>query len=389
MLAADDSTVAEVDANTATVRRRFTIPAARLDAIATGAGALWAADAYDGTLWRIDPGPPKVISRTIAVGAGADGVAVGAGAVWVINSLQGTLVRVDPRRNVVTATVALGNTPRDVDVGEGAVWTTVNGGARPIPAAVVDARPVRRRCPLRRAGRCSAAAAARPHYLIASDIPLQAGNQQIANAVAFVLRRHGFRAGRYALGYQSCDASTADSGQSDPGKCAANAKAYVADPAVLGIVGPYNSGCAAVEIPILNRAPGGPLAIISPTTSFIGLTHVNRLAPRDALERLYPTGIRNFARVTPADDAEASAAAVFAGNSAGAASTSSTTGTRSARQNGRCRSRGRRARAGSGSSAPRAGIRADAGSRASSSGSDAPAPKRCTSAESPATTAAR
>jgi branched-chain amino acid transport system substrate-binding protein len=158
---------------------------------------------------------------------------------------------------------------------------------------------------------------AAPQYLIASDVPLQAGPRagtaSIANAVAFVLRRHRFRAGRFRIGYQSCDASTATSGQSDAGaKCAANAKAYAATPALLGVVGPYNSPCAAVEIPILNRAPGGPVALVSPTNSMVGLTQRDPLAPRGALARMYPTGVRNYARVFPADDAEAAADAVLA-----------------------------------------------------------------------------
>lgn len=128
-----------------------------------------------------------------------------------------------------------------------------------------------------------------------------------------MLRQHRFRAGRYRIGYQSCDTSTADSGPgSDPKKCEANAKAYAAEPAVLGIVGPYNSGCAQVEIPILDAAPGGPTAVISPSNSLVGITHRDPLAPRGALARMYPAGMRNYARIYPADDAEAAADAILA-----------------------------------------------------------------------------
>jgi DNA-binding SARP family transcriptional activator/ABC-type branched-subunit amino acid transport system substrate-binding protein/DNA-binding beta-propeller fold protein YncE len=313
-IAADGTTVARIDARAAAVRARVRIPAARLDAIAAGAGAVWVADAYGGNLWRIDPGP-KVVTRTIPVGVGADGVAVGAGAVWVINSLRGTVARVDPRRNRVTATVAVGNTPRDVDVGAGAVWVTLAGGARPVPAAAAPTAQGPRPLPQPPCDPVFAAAASPPDYLIASDLPLQSGPLQIqpvANAVAFVLRQHRFRAGRYRIGYQSCDASTADSGGSDPRKCAANAKAYAGNRALLGVVGPYESGCAAVEIPILNRAPGGPLAMISPSNSYVGLTHVDPTAPRGALGRLYPTGVRNYARIYPSDDVEAAADALLA-----------------------------------------------------------------------------
>jgi DNA-binding SARP family transcriptional activator/ABC-type branched-subunit amino acid transport system substrate-binding protein/streptogramin lyase len=314
-LASDDATVVQVDARTAAVRRRVRIPAARLDAIAAGAGAVWAADAYDGTLWRIDPGP-KVVTRTIPVGVGVTGVTVGAGAVWVINSLRGTLVRVDPRSNRATQTVTVGSTPRDVEFGAGAVWVSLAGGPEPVEAGAAGSAGGPRPLPRSACGPVFTGASA-PDYLIASDVPLQAGREAgtlpMANAVAFVLRQHGFRAGRYRIGYQSCDASTATSGQSDPAaKCEANAKAYAATPGLLGVVGPYNSVCAEVEIPILNRAPGGPVALISPSNSMVGLTHRDPLAPRDALARMYPTGARNYARVSAAFDAEAAADAVLA-----------------------------------------------------------------------------
>jgi DNA-binding SARP family transcriptional activator/ABC-type branched-subunit amino acid transport system substrate-binding protein/streptogramin lyase len=316
VLAAGDRTLVRVDAGTATIRGRpITIPAARIDAIAAGAGAVWAVDSYDGLLWRIDPGRSPIM-RTIPVGVGADGVAVGAGAVWVINSLGGTLVRVDPLRNRAVRTVAVGHTPRDVAVGGGRVWVTLAGGAGSLPAAAARGADVPRALPASACGRVFSAGGRAPDYLIASDVPLKAGPDfgllPVARAVAFVLRQHRFQAGRYRLGYQSCDASTALAGQSDPKKCAANAKAYAVDPAVLGIVGVYNSDCAQVEIPILNGAKGGPVAMVSPSNSAVGLTQRDPLAPRGALARMYPAGLRNYARVYPAFDAEAAADAILA-----------------------------------------------------------------------------
>ena len=35
---------------------------------------------------------------------------------------------------------------------------------------------------------------------------------------------------------------------------------------VVAAIGPYDSYCAEPEIPILNRAPGGPLAIVGPAS---------------------------------------------------------------------------------------------------------------------------
>ena len=65
-------------------------------------------------------------------------------------------------------------------------------------------------------------------------------------------------------------------------------------------------------IPIANRAPGGPLAVISPSATSIALTRPDPVGPGGTLERLYPTGVRNFARVISTDAAQAPAAAVLA-----------------------------------------------------------------------------
>ncbi len=56
----------------------------------------------------------------------------------------------------------------------------------------------------------------RPDRLIVSDMPLRGGpqlpTQEMSDAITFVLRERGFRAGRYRIGYQSCDDSTAQTG---------------------------------------------------------------------------------------------------------------------------------------------------------------------------------
>ena len=69
-----------------------------------------------------------------------------------------------------------------------------------------------------------------PDRLIVSDMPLRGGGAlptpQMSEAIAYVLRQRGFRAGRLRIGYQSCDDSTAQAGIFDEAKCAANAKLY-------------------------------------------------------------------------------------------------------------------------------------------------------------------
>jgi branched-chain amino acid transport system substrate-binding protein len=89
----------------------------------------------------------------------------------------------------------------------------------------------------------------------------------MADAIRLVLESHDYRAGRYSIGYRSCDDSIAQTGLFDRRTCAANANAYARSKKLVAVIGTFNSACAQVEIPILNRAPGGPLAMISPANT--------------------------------------------------------------------------------------------------------------------------
>ena len=254
-----------VDPRSDSVATNVTVPAGDLSALAIGAGAVWATDPAAGTLWRVDPGPP-LRERTIDVGAGADAVTFGAGLVWVANRLAGTVLAVDPATNRVVRRVNVGNTPRGVAVGEGRVWVSVaagpGGGAAPGAAAPggLHGAPCGRMF----------AGVAHPDRVLVSDFPLQGGPRSavvpMSEAIAYVLREHGYRAGRFSIGYRSCDDSTAEAGIFDVARCEANARAYAATREVLGVLGPYNSGCAEAEAAVFTAAPGGPLAALSPRT---------------------------------------------------------------------------------------------------------------------------
>ena len=71
---------------------------------------------------------------------------------------------------------------------------------------------------------------------------------------------------------------------------------------MLGVLGTFNSGCAKLEIPILNRAPGGPVAMISSANTAVGLTHDAPWNDPGEPNIYYPTKIRNYARVATSDD---------------------------------------------------------------------------------------
>jgi branched-chain amino acid transport system substrate-binding protein len=130
--------------------------------------------------------------------------------------------------------------------------------------------------------------------------------------IKFMLARRGFKAGKYSIGYQACNDSNPQADSGDLGKCASNAKAYAADPSVIAVVGSWNSPCSGVEIPILNKAPNGPLAMISPSNTNVGLTHTGAGTDPGEPGRYYPTGKRNFVRVISPDDAQGVADAVLA-----------------------------------------------------------------------------
>jgi branched-chain amino acid transport system substrate-binding protein len=146
-----------------------------------------------------------------------------------------------------------------------------------------------------------------PQYIIATDLPLQgAGRAQLLamqKAVQYVLQfQYKFKAGKYSIGYQGCDDSTAQTGAWDPAKCSANARAYVADRQVIGVLGTFNSGCAKLEVPIANRAPGGPLGYVSSANTNVGLTHYAPWNDPGEPGIYYPTGKRNYVRVAASDD---------------------------------------------------------------------------------------
>ena len=90
------------------------------------------------------------------------------------------------------------------------------------------------------------------------------------NAIRLVLEQADNKAGDFTIEFEAFDDSTAAKGAWDGAVCASNARMYAEDESVVGVIGTYNSGCAAIEIPILNEAG---VAMISPANTAVGLTH--------------------------------------------------------------------------------------------------------------------
>jgi YVTN family beta-propeller protein len=291
-------------------------PAARIASpysIAVGAGAVWVSDTLADAVSRIDP-RLNAVTATIKVGKRPTRLAVGRDAVWVLNASDGTVSRIDPARATVTATVPVARGATSLAAAFGRVWVTVAGGKPHTLAA--STRPSFKAVA---GGNCSnvQAGRGRPDRLIVSDLPtFRSGPtpdpriQQTRAAIVRVLREHRFRAGRYRLGYQACDDSSPQEGPS-PERCAANGHAYALDASLIGVIGAYNSFCTGIELPLLNAAPGGPISVVSPSNTYVGLTHAGPATAADEPDRYYPTGARNFVRLLASDDDQSAAIDLF------------------------------------------------------------------------------
>jgi branched-chain amino acid transport system substrate-binding protein len=147
-----------------------------------------------------------------------------------------------------------------------------------------------------------------PDVIVVSDMPRRGffapSTKELVETIEFVLRRREFRAGEFRVGFQSCDDAVGE--EPDAGQCRRNARAYVATPSVVGVIGPYNSPCAEAQIPILSRDAVGPLAMVRPSTTLEGLTRGPYALP------LYPDGVRSYARVVTHNQALGAAAAHIA-----------------------------------------------------------------------------
>jgi branched-chain amino acid transport system substrate-binding protein len=147
---------------------------------------------------------------------------------------------------------------------------------------------------------------------IVSDLPLQGSNRvqttQMNEAMKFVLERAGNKAGDYTIEFQEYDDATAAKGAWDEAKCAENARTYAETEEIIGVIGTFNSGCAAIEIPILDEAG---VAMVSPANTYAGLTHEAPGTESGEPDKYYPTGDRNYVRVVASDDNQGKVAAKY------------------------------------------------------------------------------
>jgi branched-chain amino acid transport system substrate-binding protein len=128
--------------------------------------------------------------------------------------------------------------------------------------------------------------------------PLGAVSRDVVRAEKLALQEAGGRAGAFNVSYVSLDSADPQTGRSEPGRVAANARRAVQTPNTVAYLGELEPGASAVSVPILNA---GGILQVSPRDTFGGLTE---RGARGEPERFYPSGVVNFARVVPPGGAQ-------------------------------------------------------------------------------------
>jgi branched-chain amino acid transport system substrate-binding protein len=112
---------------------------------------------------------------------------------------------------------------------------------------------------------------------------------------------HG-RIGKYRIELRALDDAAPQKAGWEPSQTTNDVRIAVQDPTTVGYIGDFNSGAAAISIPLLNRQG---VAQVSPAASSVGLTSAGPGASPGEPQKYYPSGIRTFARPVPTDATEA------------------------------------------------------------------------------------
>ena len=153
-------------------------------------------------------------------------------------------------------------------------------------------------------------------YKIGIDLPLQgselAGAQPVINGALLALKQANGKAGNYTIETpKAIILDDAVSGVHDPTQGALNVGILIADPKVIGMIGPLNSNVGKAQIPLTNEAG---LSQCSPANTNEGLTKP-QFGALDVRKKR-PTDI-NYVRVATTDDLQGPANAKYLGEDLG------------------------------------------------------------------------
>jgi branched-chain amino acid transport system substrate-binding protein len=121
------------------------------------------------------------------------------------------------------------------------------------------------------------------------------------------LKQAGAKAGAFPVKLVMLDNSLAATGKWDAGATSSNARKALGDDTTIAYLGELNSGASAISIPLLNE--GGVLTVSAANTA-VGLTRAEGAEPGEP-DKYYPSGLRTYGRVVPADHLQAAAVAQY------------------------------------------------------------------------------
>src|SRR3954452_12965733 len=147
-----------------------------------------------------------------------------------------------------------------------------------------------------------------------SSLPLQGASrvqtEAVNNGAKLALEQSNNKAGdtNITVKFNPLDDSTAQAGSWTPEAESANARKAAQDNSTAFYLGTFNSGAAAIAIPILNEA-GVPM--ISPANTAVGLTTNQPGSNPGEPDKYYPSGTRNYTRIVPKDTIQGAALATL------------------------------------------------------------------------------
>jgi branched-chain amino acid transport system substrate-binding protein len=145
-----------------------------------------------------------------------------------------------------------------------------------------------------------------------SSLPLQGASrvqtEAVVNGAKLALEQANNKVGDITVKFTPLDDSTAQAGSWTPEAESANARKAAQDDSTAFYLGTFNSGAAAVAIPILNEAS---VPMISPANTAVGLTTNQPGAAPGEPDKYYPSGKRNYTRIVPKDTIQGAALATL------------------------------------------------------------------------------
>jgi len=149
---------------------------------------------------------------------------------------------------------------------------------------------------------------------IVSSLPSRGASavqtKAISDAISTAIAERGGSAGKWRVEYIPLEGGSDETGEWTPDRELPNSTVAATDPSVIAYIGPYNSGAAAVSLPVTNKAQ---LLEASPSATWPGLT-LGGWGP-DEPGRYFPSGASNFIRLMAPDSVQAEAAAQWAAGS--------------------------------------------------------------------------